>query len=482
MSKRIILFFIGLIFFSGFNLARADVVINEVQVLPTGEKFLELYNTGGSSVDLTDWQIKKKTESGLESTLVSKVRLEGKSIPAGGYFLIANETSYTGQGTLNASWPPSNTGVASNNTVLLYRNEELINRFGWGEASDCQNPCPPNPTTGQSLQKVSGSWVVALPTPGASNESSSSFTAPSGTGSLNNENSSTQTTATSQINNKTTEQPKIKTQITGKILAFVGMPIELEGNAFGYSGEKLYSGKYFWNFGDGDSREVKANDIGQFVHTYFYAGEYVVTLEYYLNHYGNVPDASDKMAVKVVPAEILISRVGDEKDFFVELSNNTDYNADLSKWFLLSNGKSFTIPRNTILEPKKKMIISSKLTSFSVEDKNTLKLMTPQGEIAFDYSASTIPAKVVIAKNKIPAQVSINQDKNKNLDEIQNLVPADNLGASVIESDVTTNNFNSYLLMIASVIFIGVSAGAVYFLRQKKTISNTGDDFKILDE
>src|SRR3989338_3791473 len=125
MSKRIILFFIGLIFFSGFNLARADVVINEVQVLPTGEKFLELYNTGGSSVNLTDWQIKKKTESGTESVLVSQIRLEGKSISAGGYFLIANETSYIGQGSLSASWPPSYTGLASNNTVLLYQNEEL---------------------------------------------------------------------------------------------------------------------------------------------------------------------------------------------------------------------------------------------------------------------------------------------------------------------------------------------------------------------
>ena len=59
----------------------------------------------------------------------------------------------------------------------------------------------------------------------------------------------------------------------------------------------------------------------------------------------------------------------------------------------------------------------------------------------------------------------------------------ENLEASVISSDIVKDNpMRTYILTTIMTVFLGMSAGAVYFIRQKKTISNTGDDFSILDE
>jgi hypothetical protein len=40
---------------------------------------------------------------------------------------------------------------------------------------------------------------------------------------------------------------------------------------------------------------------------------------------------------------------------------------------------------------------------------------------------------------------------------------------------------HSYVLVILFA-FLGASAGAVYFIRQKRIVSKAGDDFNILDE
>ncbi|KKP89392.1 hypothetical protein A2456_00735 [Candidatus Nomurabacteria bacterium RIFOXYC2_FULL_36_19] len=479
--KKLIFIIVVALFFSLFNLARAEVLINEVQVKPTGESFIELYNFG-SSQDLTNWTIKRRTASGSEYSLVSASRLKDKSISANSYFLLVNE-NYIGEITPDTMWAKSY-DLANDNTILLYNeNENLISKISWGGVVDCTSSCPANPPEGQSIQKTSnGSWVSATPTPGAVNSSLSSDS--------NNSNNTSSTSVTTEIKTKTSEIPKIKTKILAKNFSFVGIPMIFEANATGYSNEILSYGRYFWNFGDGDSLEVKMSENKKFTHTYFYGGEYDVTLEYYQNYYGDVPDASDKMIVKVVEASIFISRVGEEKDFFIELSNNTNYDADISNWILSSNGKSFTIPRNTTIGAKRKMIISPKITGFSILDRDTLKLLTSQWETVFDYGASVIkftPKKVASATiAQTPSLIlPLSKGETSKVDGVNTdvQVSAENLPASAISSDVVKDNpIRTYFLSFILTIFIGASAGVVYFIRQKKVVSSAGDDFKILDE
>ena len=266
-------------------------------------------------------------------------------------------------------------------------------------------------------------------------------------------------------------------KIIGKTFAFVGIPFSLQGIALGSNGEQLSYGKYFWNFGDGDSRETR--DSLSFSHTYFYSGEYPASLEYYTNYYSLVPDATAKIIIRAVPIIVSISRVGDISDFFIELSNNTDYEIDISKWVLSGDGKSFNFPRNTIIGSKKKIILSPTITNFNFEDAKSLKLSTDTSQLVFNYSASIAPAAIPARQDLVKTLPAV-----KPLEESATSAP-DGL-ASVMENDAIAENSSlPSIPAIFAFIFIGTSAGAVYFLRQKgtkKIMSKAGDDFNILEE
>ena len=467
MSRKFILFFISVIFFSSFRLVFAGVVINEVQYSPTTKQWVEIYNDTERDIDITTYKILDSGASTNGHTIIAFN--DGTNlIPKHSFGVIAKAPDDFGTVSFPLFKSSLNIKVSEDKVILKNDSGEISSVNIDGSAID-----------GNSLQKVSGSWIVATPTPGLANETSSEN--PSNTISLNSDSVQD---VTQETKSKIIEEPKIKTSITAKNLAFVGIPIEFQANAFGYSGEKLQYGKYFWNFGDGDSKEIKLNDINmqKFTHTYFYPGEYTVSLEYYTNYYGNVPDASNKITVKIVGTDIVISKVGDEKDFFVELTNNTDYDADISNWALSSNGKVFNFPRNTMIGSKKKMIISPKITNFSIYDKNNLKLLSPQGETIFDYGSFLFPVKSLNSKViESESQLSVNQNNINLVKELQ--TPTEDIQSSAISSSIAKNNsLRIYFTTTILTIFLGVSAGAVYFVRKKKTLPNSGDDFKILDE
>ncbi len=95
-------------------------------------EFIRLGNLSDSPVDLTGWTIKKRSGTGKETTLVSKTRLQGKSIPASGYFLLANEGGYSGVPVPDAWWPKSYALAQSNNAVVLYGPDgEKVSEFSW---------------------------------------------------------------------------------------------------------------------------------------------------------------------------------------------------------------------------------------------------------------------------------------------------------------------------------------------------------------
>ncbi len=475
MSKKLFLVLVIMFLFFGFKTAQAEVVINEVQLLSTEERFIELYNTSASAVDLTDWYIQRKTATGESfGSLVSKTNFESKTINGNDYFLISKNSLN------NSDIVLSSLTLTESNAIQIKNSEgEIVYKIGWGDSNECSGSCPSNPPGGKSLQrKGNNSWVIANPTPGVNNEEDNSSDDNSENSDDEDSNSFSDVEVTEKPETKTTTQ-KTRAEITARSLAYVGIPFPIEGEAFGSQGQRLFRGKYFWNFGDGDFRETKVTSIEKFSHTYFYPGDYTILLEYYPDFFSDVPEATEKLTIKVIMPEISISSVGNEKDFFVELSNNTNYSADLSNWFLLSSRRSFFIPRNTTLASKAKMIISSRVSGFSIEDKSTLKLMTPQGGVAFDYSIPVERTSPVFPK-KATIQQSISITPSP-LEETQ----GEENTASVINSGILENEdepFTLPIIPIASFLFIGASAGAVYFIRRRSFSPEPGEDFEILDE
>ena len=482
MFKKLIL--VGFVFLFPFNFARAEVVINEVFFPltsggnPSSKQWIEIYNDTNSDIDITQYKIKDAgVVNGHDISVVSG---GSKIIPTHEYGVIANDIS-----SINVTHLfHSALKIIADDTIVVFKDSNTKNTVVLSGSS----------ATGNSLQLIDGKWKAATPTPGAANETEITLIPPTveNPGSVSSVSSAT----VPETKTKIVEEPKIKTQITAKTLGFVGLPLTFNAITLGLNGEQLHSGKYFWNFSDGDSKEIEVLRSGQFTHTYFYPGDYVVSLYYFSNPYiySNIPDASNQINIKIIKADISISRVGDEKDFFVELSNNTDFNVDISNWFLISDRKSFTIPLNTILAAKKKMIISSKITNFSIADQDTLKLMNSEREIVFDYTASENSQELFLQKvatedikgqslKEFPQELSLN---SKTEIPVENLPVFDaniNETATALESDAVKNNFNnSYLPIFGSIVFIGASAGAVYFIRRKKVTGEEANDFEILDE
>lgn len=116
------------------------VVISEVQIAGDGEassddEFVELYNPTSSPVVMDGWKLTRKNSSGTEANLV--LSLNG-TVPAHGYFLIADSDGYNGAATADANYSASSNQMTNNYTVLLYSDNQitLVDKLGFGSSFD----------------------------------------------------------------------------------------------------------------------------------------------------------------------------------------------------------------------------------------------------------------------------------------------------------------------------------------------------------
>ncbi len=146
--------------FGWMDSARADytshIIINEIQVAGenSNDEFVELFNPGDTPIDLERYKLTKKTKTGsTESTLVSTSKFSGL-IGAHGYFLISHP-DYGESIDADLIYSGSSYYISSDNTVLLYNeNGDLLDKVGFGAASDFETTSAPNPDGGQSIERT----------------------------------------------------------------------------------------------------------------------------------------------------------------------------------------------------------------------------------------------------------------------------------------------------------------------------------------
>lgn len=119
------------------NRVQANVIINEIQISggsgKTSDDYIELYNNSEKAVAIGSWKLRKKTQSGTESSI--RQFSSSAIIPAKEYFLWAN----TGIAErLNADEKTSAT-ISANNSIALEDSEDnIIDQVAWG--SEHKNP------------------------------------------------------------------------------------------------------------------------------------------------------------------------------------------------------------------------------------------------------------------------------------------------------------------------------------------------------
>ncbi|MBI5816853.1 MAG: lamin tail domain-containing protein, partial [Candidatus Yonathbacteria bacterium] len=333
------IFIFSIFFFSAANFAFAAVVINEVQIAPIDGRFIELYNTGGSDVDLTGWYIQRKTATGSSfGSFITSTDFENKKIKANGYFLISHSQLANSNIVKNLTLTESN--------ILRLRDAKGtdIDQVEWGSVSE-----------GNSYQRTLPSgWVIGSPTPGAPNVSTSATSA----NASQQETSATSTGSTSTTNTGSSSSFPVEPQIFAsagdkKRTAVVGGTSTFSGRVWGLKKEPIENARMLWNFGDGSTAEGKT-----VAHTYRYPGTYIVTLDTSSGYYS----ASDRVTVEAVSVDVIISSIGDSQSSFVELYNKSKYELDLSFWNIRAGNFTFIIPEHTLAAAGVKIKFASEVT------------------------------------------------------------------------------------------------------------------------
>lgn len=480
MSKKNILVLMGFVFLFSFNFAYAEVVINEIMYDLDGADidWMEIYNPDSADANLSTLKLlisNSESNHGI-------IKYSGSEIlHQGDYGVIVVSSQVTG---FVSRWSEAENIFTSSFSLP---NESATVQINSGDKNS-----PLDSLTYASSDGASGdgksldrSLTPVSPTPGQQNVE----------GSENEEDveeisSGSSSSESSGFGGKKAGAekieiipPKNKTEIEILDPAFAGLPIQFKVSN---TVSNKSCGKYFLNFGDGNFLETeKTSSIPQeFSHIYYYPGEYIVNLECYKSYLSSEPDSSNKITIKVLSSEVVISRVGEAQDFFVEISNNSFSEADISGWILSSFQNKFVFPKNSILKPKNKIIVSPRTTNFSVLDRDTLKLINSEGEIMSEYLSllkSIKPIKNSVQASNVKSETEAVKPPLGGF--TAKSVVLDDLEATAFKSEVDTGS--NFMYEIGLFVFLGMSAGGAYFIRnrnRKIAPKEAGSDFEIMDE
>jgi len=151
--------------FSSSPPSYSKILISEVKISPITERFIELYNSNNSAVNLTNWYIQRKTQTGSNFiSSVSKTYFNGKTINAYGYFLISRSALNEADIVLNDL-----TLIESNAIQLKNPDGEIVDKVGWGQSQDFETSPAQNPQLGQTIGRK---WVEGAGYQDADNNSS----------------------------------------------------------------------------------------------------------------------------------------------------------------------------------------------------------------------------------------------------------------------------------------------------------------------
>jgi hypothetical protein len=451
MKKIIVLL---VVFLSCSSISYASLEIKEIMYDPEGSdinrEWVKLYNNGDENIKVIGGQTKGAWRiSGGELKESLHYINEDLNIIPGGYAIITKNKEIFREEYPSFSGPITTSSISFNNTkgiVKIWDGEEIRNVL-------------------TSLEYDAND--IAYKEEEIANE----------------DPSNTLTSVYSYTSSSQKEDIKIlkiTTKIISPKIAVAGIPISLSSITTTNRGATYNFGKFIWNFGDGIGKEVKEST--PFYYIYDYPGDYILNLSYFDNSFTKIPDATNKIILKVIPSDIYISSVGDYIDPYVEIENKSKYEVDLSNWSIKGGEKIFIFPENTTLMQGKKIKLSGRINGFNTDDLKYLNILNPSKDIV-----STYPEKRnnTIKRNLPSEDTTYSKENNSDTKEYPQIINLNDLAASASDSKV---NISKTTYSIIGLIFIiGLGITSFLFLKKKKGIKDyvdgevTADNIKILE-
>ncbi len=371
----------------------AGVVINEIAWMGiVGNQYgewVELYNNSSEEIDLNSWGL-YKVKDGSDILIFTLT----KKISDGGYLVIERITDSSSDPLPDINDEAGKFGGGS--LVNLPSGEHLILKDIAGnivEDLDFSGGWPAGDnTTKETMQKAGSGWVTATGTPKAQNVggSSQSQNPPPSQQPPQNQTSGGGSSQYTLLENL----PKIKAYAGEDKVTAVGALVEFRGLAFGFDDKPIANTRFMWNFGDGATKE------GQNVYySYRYPGEYSAVLDIASGEYA----ASDRLTVKVVPAEIFISEIKPGADSFIEIYNKSKEELNISGWQISFGTQSFFFPKGTYIRPEAYLVITHSVSGIDlISGSGLVKLSYVGGFLAdtFNYQGVLIEGQSFSRQDK----------------------------------------------------------------------------------
>ncbi len=457
--------FASLIFTARF--AYATLSINEVMYDAPGSdadaEWVEVYNSGSSPIDMSDIYIADYDTSWHYHSITPYSQA---FIPAGGYGIVIRTSSASIPNTFNTKWPNISVpmfrasfdlGNDSGHIALSSDKKSVYSELSYTSTMGATGD-------GNSLQSISGSYVAMPATPGTMN------------GSVNDNSNSSSNTDTNTQADKSTDNtndtstsgsdPKavkvydnIIAKITAPTIVTTKIGFKIQAQVLGRKREVIDSGKYVWSFGDGKS--LQQSQYKPFYYSYDNKGQYVVTLTYYESILSAEPAVRTQVTVTVVDPEVAISSVGDYTDPYIELTNKSNREIDMSSWIIKSDNTLFTMPEGMTILPSKNIRLSSAVTLFTSSDIQNLTIYNPTGSVVATYPDSNKTGYKVSNMEYIDNMYNTDATPKKSFPEKDTgVVNLDSQKASVHSSGIN-NNMSLFglalLIIIGSFILININ-------------------------
>lgn len=442
---------------------QAQVVLTEIMYDVAGgddgNEWIEVYNQGGSDVDVTTLRF---VEGGVNHKITA---VGGAMLRAREYAIIADNA------TAFSSLYPSFTGLLFDSSFSLSNAGETLAMKSGEVIMDTVMYVPDEEAngTGASLQKINTSWVVAMPSPGqgalASDppQEAASTTQPA-----------TQP-ASAVVGGEPPADPiipRVKVSIRTDSVITAGTPARFEGSAFVGGAPAPDTARFLWNFGDG------AVFVGRnTTHTYAVPGRYVVSLTV------STGDTSDThmLSLDVFAASVSIVAVSPGVDGNIVLKNDGTRMLNISTWYMRTTDDTFVFPAGTYLAPGVAVPFSNRTTRLLLKGDEIVFLHIPNGSVVGQrdgmfkaQSTTTVVSNSTYIMDAERGKASGGVESAKA--DSRTLVATSTAGALVHESVPASSDSKVWWY----VAFVGVLAVASYgtLLFEKRRLV---DEFEIIE-
>ncbi len=330
MKKKFLILVVFIVFLLP-QILEAKVYISEIMYdvsgTDTGREWIEIHNDTSENVDLSTYFLYETNVAHKITAISSNSILNPNS-----FAIVADNSEKFLIDYPNFSGNLFDSVFSLNNSgeelILLDSSKNEIDKASYTVDLGANG-------TGNSLQFSDSIFIVGNPTPGEVNvtepvdESVEEENENDDDGSSSSSSDSAH--SSQNIISDYVPKPKIKTGIGRDRIVSINTPIEFE----------VYQsidgvGKYFWNFGDGESGKKKKVE-----HLYKHEGEYNVVLNAYFEDYKNTSRAK----IKVTEPKLEIS----VKDFSVIIKNIGNTELNLGEFILKVDDKKKEILKDTII-------------------------------------------------------------------------------------------------------------------------------------